>query len=138
MHRLPYWIQRADLSATDHDPVDADTAVRIVLCHDWRAEWQLEKERQASRGDACPPGIGFVSGGRLLHICPGSDGTALVHYDADEARVQLRQIPQLAGLGIVILAGSIVWTLVADGGLQRSLLALVAGMMALYAMSALS
>ena len=138
MTRLPYWIQRADLSATDHEPVDAATAIHIVQSHDWRAELQLEQERRASALDSCPPGIGFVNRGRILHICPGSDGTALVHYDADEARVSLRPVPQLAGLGIVILAGSIAWTLIADGGLQRSLLALMTGMILLYAMHAMS
>jgi hypothetical protein len=78
--RLPCWIQRADFSATDHEPVDADTAVHVVQSHDWRAEWQLEQDRRSSGLECCPAGIGFVGGRRILHICPAADGTALVHY----------------------------------------------------------
>ena len=81
--RLPYWIQRADLSATDHEPVDAETAVHLVHSYNWAAEWQLEQDRQASGLECCPAGIGFVADERILHICPADDGTALVHYHPD-------------------------------------------------------
>jgi hypothetical protein len=80
MTRLPYWMQRADFSSTDHDPVDAATAIHIVHSHDWPRELQLEGERKASGLDGCPPGIGFMNGDRILHICPAANGTAMVHY----------------------------------------------------------
>ena len=66
---LPYWIQQADYSATDHDPVDLTRAIHTVQSHDWQAELQLGQEREAAGWESCPPGIGFVGDGRILHIC---------------------------------------------------------------------
>lgn len=95
MTRLPYWIQRADFSATDHDPVDATTAIHIVQSHDWPRELQLEEERKASGLDRCPPGIGFMNGDRILHICPAANGTAMVHYHGGVRGVDVLTNPRL-------------------------------------------
>jgi hypothetical protein len=81
MTLLPYWIQKADFSASDEAPVSATDAVRAFNEHDWLEELRLEEERERSGAECCPPGIGFVRGnGQVLHICPDPDGTALVHY----------------------------------------------------------
>jgi hypothetical protein len=35
---IPYWIQRADFSATDHEPVEVADGLRAFESHDWRLE----------------------------------------------------------------------------------------------------
>jgi len=66
---IPYWIQRADLSSTEHNPVDADHAVNAFLRYDWDAEerlFELDKRHE----DNCPAGFGFFADdGRRLHVC---------------------------------------------------------------------
>lgn len=81
MKAIPYWIQRADFSATDYGPVDVTDAVRALEGHDWRSELDLYSELENVGADCCPPGIGFVdSSGDILHICPSGDGRAMAHY----------------------------------------------------------
>ena len=60
MKLIPYWIQRADFSATDYSAVEVDDAVRAFEGHDWRRELGLYSELESARADCCPPGIGFV------------------------------------------------------------------------------
>lgn len=106
MGKIRYWLQRADYTSTEYDAVDAATAVRILDLHDWRAELEFEREREAAGLETCPPGIGFVAdANRFLHICPGRDATALVHYHTDEPRLRLRTTPMLVGsAGVVVSA----------------------------------
>lgn len=81
MKRFPYWIQRADFSATDHDPIDVDGAIRAFDAHSWRDELARQSELEQGGRECCPPGIGFMDpNGRILHVCPTVDGRALVHY----------------------------------------------------------
>jgi hypothetical protein len=128
MPRIPYWLQRADLTSTQHEPVDVDTAIQVLHSHDWRAELELERERESAGFESCPPGIGFCSAtDQILHICPGPDGSALVYYDTYEPRVVVRTWPVLASAGAVILFMFAVWSLVAGGQVLRSAAALVAG-----------
>ncbi len=78
---IPYWIQRADFSATDHSAVAVADAVRALEGHDWDRELALYAELESAGADCCPPGIGFVDpGGDILHICPTGNGRAMVHY----------------------------------------------------------
>jgi hypothetical protein len=35
---IPYWIQRANFSATDYEPVEAADRLRAFENHDWRGE----------------------------------------------------------------------------------------------------
>lgn len=80
MKLLKYWIQRADYSSRDGEPVNATDAVRVFTSHDWKEELALMVRLEAADSDYCPPGIGFVDpDGPVLHICPGADGTAMVH-----------------------------------------------------------
>jgi hypothetical protein len=81
MMLLAYWIQRADFTATDHDPVDAGGAVRAFDVHPWQEEWNLQATLESEGSDYCPPGMGLVHpDGQILHVCPTVDGRALVHY----------------------------------------------------------
>jgi len=81
MKRIPYWIQRADFSATDYDPIEVADGIRAFERHDWRGELDLYSELESNGAECCPPGIGFVAAdGTILHICPNSDGRATVHY----------------------------------------------------------
>lgn len=94
MRSLPYWIQRADFSSADFASVDVTAALRAFTTHDWSAELALLSELAEKASESCPPGIGFVApGGALLHICPSSDGRALVHYHAETTRKILGVIP---------------------------------------------
>jgi hypothetical protein len=94
MCTIPYWIQRADFTATEHDPIDSVSAVELLNVHDWRSEWRLLREREAAGLETCPPGVGFTAApGRILHVCPGDDGRALVHYHFAEPRRWLGFIP---------------------------------------------
>jgi hypothetical protein len=91
---LEYWIQRADFSAVDHKAADAADGVRAFMTHNWPAELNYFSEREESGSDYCPPGIGFVDpSGPILHICPASDGRAMVHYHAESTRKVLGFIP---------------------------------------------
>jgi hypothetical protein len=80
-----YWIQLADFSAKDYPPVDLLEAERLLTSYDWQTALAFKRALARSRGeesgDYCMPGIGFVTDdGRLLHICPTDDGTALCTY----------------------------------------------------------
>ena len=87
MQPIPYWIQRADFTTTEREPVGATDAVAAFKSHDWDAELELLEARQASSWEFCPPGIGFVPGdGRILHACPDRGGVCLVHYHFYEPR----------------------------------------------------
>lgn len=90
---VAYWIQRADHSSVDHDPVGDEAAVQAYQRHDWESELAFERELDASGAENCPPGIGFVAEpGHLLHVCPNVD-TALVHYHFEESRKLLGIFP---------------------------------------------
>ncbi|HKA33294.1 MAG TPA: hypothetical protein VKH64_08790 [Candidatus Binatia bacterium] len=94
MKSLRYWIQRADLSATDYEPVDAAAAVRAFTTHDWAEETSLLSELEKAGKQCCPPGIGFVDpSGPILHVCPTTDGNATVHYHHNTIRKFLGIIP---------------------------------------------
>jgi hypothetical protein len=81
MTAIPYWIQRADFSATDYEPVDVADGIRAFERHDWRGELELQAELESDGAEYCLPGIGFLKpDGDILHICPGGNGRALVHY----------------------------------------------------------
>jgi hypothetical protein len=84
MTLLPYWIQRADFSSADFEPVDIHGAVRAFATHDWGAELDFLSELDTKGCPSCPPGIGFVTAtGAILHVCPSSEGCALVPYHAE-------------------------------------------------------
>jgi hypothetical protein len=90
----PYWIQTSDLEATDYPPVDADEAVAAFRSFDWEAEFPRFNELEAAGEENCPAGIGFVPGdGRILHICPNPDTSALVHYHYEEVWRVLGIVP---------------------------------------------
>jgi len=94
MKLIPYWIQRADFSATDYSAVEVGDAVRAFDGHDWRRELELYSELESAGADCCPPGIGFVdSGGDILHICPSGNDRAMVHYHFTATRRLLGLIP---------------------------------------------
>jgi hypothetical protein len=83
---MRYWIQRADFSSDDFEPVDLVGAERILRNHDWRTALgfmrALARSHGEESGEYCPPGIGFArDDGRLLHICPNENGTALCFYN---------------------------------------------------------
>ena len=81
MKAIPYWIQRADFSSTEYGPAEVADGVSAFETHDWRRELDLYAERESTGAECCPPGIGFVDpGGDILHICPGGNGLAMVHY----------------------------------------------------------
>jgi hypothetical protein len=83
MRSLAYWIQRADFSATDYEPVDAAGALRVFEVHPWHDELRFQAELESGGREYCPPGIGFVDpDGPILHVCPTADGRTLVHYHA--------------------------------------------------------
>jgi hypothetical protein len=87
MALLPYWIQRADFSASDHEAVTSEGALEVLRNHSWEAEARLQAELEAAGKECCPPGIGFLApDGPILHICPTSDGTSMVHFHATRAR----------------------------------------------------
>lgn len=94
MNRMPYWIQRADFSSTENEAVDVERAIELVSVHDWSDELRLFESLEAAGREVCPPGIGFVaSPGRILHVCPNRDGTALVHYHFLEEHRTLGFVP---------------------------------------------
>src|SRR5687767_7276614 len=94
MTLMSYWIQRADFSSADFEPVDFNSALRAFTTHDWSAELDFLSELEASANESCPPGIGFVAPtGAILHVCPGRDGRALVHYHARTTRKVFGLIP---------------------------------------------
>ena len=94
MKLIPYWIQRADFSATDYSPVDVAGGVHAFEGHDWRRELDHYSELEGSGVECCPPGIGFVDAdGDILHICPTESGRVMVHYHFTSTRRLLGLIP---------------------------------------------
>jgi len=91
---IPYWIQRADFSATDYGPVGVADGIRAFETHDWRRELDHYSELESAGTECCPPGIVFADpSGDVLHVCPGPDGRAMVHYHFPAARRLLGLIP---------------------------------------------
>lgn len=91
MTTLAYWIQRADFTTTDYDPVDVAGALRALDAHPWHDELKFQTELENAGGEYCPPGIGFVDpDGPFLHVCPATDGRYLVHFHAKTAGSVLR------------------------------------------------
>jgi hypothetical protein len=85
--RMPYWIQRADYSSTDFDPMTLRGARVILSTHDWPAELSYARSLEQAGTDMCPPGVGFVPGaGRVLHICPREEGSAHCFYEDPQGR----------------------------------------------------
>lgn len=78
--KLPYWIQRADFSASDHEPIDLVGAESVLRNHDWQSEWALqdafEREGKEIYEDYCLPCIGFLGENSVLVLIPNRDGTA--------------------------------------------------------------
>jgi hypothetical protein len=94
MKAIPYWIQRADFSATDYDPVEIGEAVRAFESHNWPRELAFFSDLERAGTECCPPGIGFVDqNGQILHICPRVDGSTMVHYHFTVSRKLLGLIP---------------------------------------------
>ena len=81
--KVGYWIQDADYSATDFDPVDYDGAVAAWRRHDWANAFAAFERMEAAGEDCCPPGIGFTRPmqpmAEFLQICPAARGWS-VYY----------------------------------------------------------
>lgn len=58
--KIPYWIQHADFSSQDYDPVDLAQAKQALLTHDWTAELRLGATLEEAEREWCPAGIGFM------------------------------------------------------------------------------
>ncbi len=94
MRPIHYWIQRADFSATEHEPVEAPDGLHAFQSHDWQQEFDLLSQLESAGRECCPPGIGFVDrDGSILHVCPSADGYATVHYHFTTTRKILGFIP---------------------------------------------
>ena len=92
--KVPYWLQRANLEATDGKPVTLEEAKRLFRDHDWAADLAEQRQLDAAGSESCPPGIGFVAGdGRILHICPLQGVVVLMHYHFVQERRLLGLIP---------------------------------------------
>jgi hypothetical protein len=99
MRAMSYWIQRADFTATEQVTIDSARAVELLKTHDWPSEWRLLKEREAACLETCPPGVGLTAtSGEILHLCPGDNGQALVHYHFTEPQRWLGLIPRDAAV----------------------------------------
>ena len=129
---IKYWLQRADYTSTDHDPVDVETAIRVVQSHDWSAEVAFERERLSAEFEACPAGVGFFTDSdRILHICPDGSGSALVYYHTWEPRLVVRKMPLLGGVAVIIFALAI-WFFSRGGYVLRSTAAVVGAASGFY------
>jgi len=94
MKKIPYWIQRANFSTTEHDAVEVADAISAFEIHDWRRELDFYSDLVGAGTECCPPGIGFVDqSGEILHICPSEDGRAMVHYHFTMPRKLFGLIP---------------------------------------------
>lgn len=94
MSRVPYWIQKADLSVTEHEPVDAAGACAVLGSHDWEPELALRDRLEQSGVECCDPGVGFHrADGEILHICPTPDDRATLFYHFREVKRFLGLFP---------------------------------------------
>lgn len=81
-----FWIQRADFSSEEFDPVELKIAQAIVTGYNWASELalfhKLFEESENHWDECCSPGIGFLTDDEkhLLHICPMDDESALCFY----------------------------------------------------------
>lgn len=88
--RLPYWIQRADFSASDHPPVRFRRGLAALRRHDWGAEGRFEQERAEAGAETCQPGIGYVYPDQsVLHICPSGFGGAQCFFIREDGILEL-------------------------------------------------
>jgi hypothetical protein len=69
--KIGYWIQHADFTSTDYEPVDSISAELALRKHDWataRAFMRaLRRSEGWNSGEFCLPGIGFVA--ELIAFC---------------------------------------------------------------------
>ncbi len=79
---MNYWIQRADFEAEDRSASTAAELCAAFQQHDWASELSYQSVLESEGREWCPPGFGLVPGdGRILHLCPETDGGALCHYN---------------------------------------------------------
>lgn len=82
--KVGYWIQNADYSAVDHDPVDYQGALAAWRGHDWAAALAEFDKLDSAGEDCCPPGIGFTRPmtpiAEFLQICPAPDSSWTIYY----------------------------------------------------------
>lgn len=84
---IPYWIQHADFSCDEFDPVDHIQGPKIIQSVDWKKELAIQEDRKASGKETCDPGVGFVAtDGRILHICPKQNELYYFFYDFKQTR----------------------------------------------------
>ena len=94
------WLQRYDFSSEDLEIPDASVAKEIIRRFDWARECELERRH---KGETCPAGLGLlINDSHILHICPRSDGSSLVHYHFPKRR-------RLFGLFPVTSEGLLTW-----------------------------
>ena len=78
---MHYWIQRADFTSSERDVSGAEELLAIFRSHPWPAERDFQARRVLAGEESCPPGLGIVpDDGRLLHLCPLSNGLVACHY----------------------------------------------------------
>ena len=79
---VKFWIQKADFSSQDPEQIDLQEALRKFKAHTWEEELELRNKLESEGKEFCPPGIGFISDGHILHILPATKEYSdyLFHY----------------------------------------------------------
>ena len=67
MTTLAYWIQRADFTTTDYDPVDVAGALRALDAHPWHDELKFQTELESAGGNTAR--LESASSIRTDHSC---------------------------------------------------------------------
>ncbi len=111
---IGFWIQSADYSAVDHDPVDYQQACQSIRGHDWAREVARFVSMEQRGEDCCAPGIGFTrpadGGIEFFHACPAEEGRWSIYYQHPDRQTDASLGVDGATLGAVEKALRIFYT----------------------------
>ena len=86
---IEYWIQKSDYSSQEWKTSSINDVIKVFKEFDWESELNSFAEEDDSNN--CPPGLGVMFNGALLHICPNDKDHVFFnfHYKALKKRLWL-------------------------------------------------
>ena len=71
---MDVWLQRHDFQSEDLPDGSFEAANRRLVEFDWEEELRRYESASQEGRDCCPPGMGFIDRGCILHLMPEAGG----------------------------------------------------------------
>jgi hypothetical protein len=80
---MEVWLQKHDHTTESLSDRSREDCLALLDSFDWDSELANYEAALEKGADRCPPGMGFVDGGRTLHVMPIHDGVSHYLYSCD-------------------------------------------------------